>query len=149
MANEIITVLFQQRLLAKALYDNVAESPDELAFKRGDLITILEQDTGGLEGWWLCSLRGKQGIAPGNRLKMVTGQVANHVRAHTMDNPEPNVDQEWNRRSWDGSSNKVCYYLHTCSYFLIDSINNCLCHRNKLFGGILTVLLWHSLGIWQ
>lgn len=46
--------------MARALYDNIAESPDELAFRRGDLLTILEQNTGGSEGWWLCSLRGRQ-----------------------------------------------------------------------------------------
>ncbi|KAI8759366.1 protein YSC84, partial [Biomphalaria glabrata] len=59
--------------LAKALYDNIAETPDELAFRRGDVLTVLEQDTKGLEGWWLCSLRNKHGIAPGNRLKIVSG----------------------------------------------------------------------------
>lgn len=103
----------QQRLLAKALFDNIAESPDELAFKRGDVITILEQETGGLEGWWLCSLRGKQGIAPGNRLKIITGMVANHVRSHTADFPSTNQkqDQEWNRRSWDGSSNNKVTFI--------------------------------------
>lgn len=46
--------------MARALYDNIAESPDELAFRRGDLLTVLEQNTGGSEGWWLCSLRGRQ-----------------------------------------------------------------------------------------
>ncbi|XP_052816774.1 breast cancer anti-estrogen resistance protein 1-like isoform X2 [Mya arenaria] len=105
-------MVVEQRLLAKALYDNVAESQDELDFKRGDVITVLEQETGGLEGWWLCSLRGKQGIAPGNRLKMLTGSVANHVRSHTADfqtlpQPTERTHQEWNRRSWDGSTNKV------------------------------------------
>ncbi|XP_059054032.1 breast cancer anti-estrogen resistance protein 1 isoform X2 [Achroia grisella] len=59
--------------MARALYDNIAESPDELAFRRGDLLTVLEQNTGGSEGWWLCSLRGRQGICPGNRLKVVAG----------------------------------------------------------------------------
>ncbi|KAH9515587.1 Breast cancer anti-estrogen resistance protein 1 [Bulinus truncatus] len=59
--------------LAKALYDNIAETPDELAFRRGDVLTVLEQDTKGLDGWWLCSLRGKHGIAPGNRLKILSG----------------------------------------------------------------------------
>lgn len=109
MIEGCVFLYFQQRLLAKALYDNDAESPDELAFKRGDLITVIEQETGGLEGWWLCSLRGKQGIAPGNRLKMVTGVMANHMRSHTVDIPvsSANVEQDWNRRSWDGSSNKV------------------------------------------
>ncbi|KAB7499043.1 Breast cancer anti-estrogen resistance protein 1 [Armadillidium nasatum] len=59
--------------VARALYDNVAESPDELAFCKGDLLTVLEQNTAGLEGWWLCSLRGRQGICPGNRLRIVPG----------------------------------------------------------------------------
>lgn len=47
----------QQKLHAKAIYENIAESPDELAFKRGDILTVIEQDTDGLTGWWLCSLR--------------------------------------------------------------------------------------------
>ena len=59
--------------LAKALYDNLAESVDEIAFRKGDILNVVEQDTGGLDGWWLVSLRGKQGIAPGNRLKMISG----------------------------------------------------------------------------
>ncbi|KAG7295970.1 hypothetical protein JYU34_021062 [Plutella xylostella] len=57
--------------MARALYDNIAESPEELAFRRGDLLTVLEQNTGGSDGWWLCSLRGRQGICPGNRLRVV------------------------------------------------------------------------------
>lgn len=60
-------------MLAKALYDNVAESPDELSFRKGDIMTVLERDTQGLEGWWLCSLHGRQGIVPGNRLKILVG----------------------------------------------------------------------------
>ena len=46
--------------MALAVFDNLAETPDELAFRRGDTLTVLEQNTGGLEGWWLCSLRGRQ-----------------------------------------------------------------------------------------
>uniref|UniRef100_A0A8C4S2F2 Breast cancer anti-estrogen resistance protein 1 n=1 Tax=Erpetoichthys calabaricus TaxID=27687 RepID=A0A8C4S2F2_ERPCA len=60
-------------VLAKALYDNVAESPDELSFRKGDIMTVLERDTQGLDGWWLCSLHGRQGIVPGNRLKIIVG----------------------------------------------------------------------------
>ncbi|KAK7898307.1 hypothetical protein WMY93_019160 [Mugilogobius chulae] len=47
-----------KNLMAKALYDNVPESPEELAFRKGDILTVIEQNTGGLEGWWLCSLHG-------------------------------------------------------------------------------------------
>ncbi|KAM9738481.1 LOW QUALITY PROTEIN: enhancer of filamentation 1 [Menidia menidia] len=64
-----------KNLMAKALYDNVPESPEELAFRKGDILTVIEQNTGGLEGWWLCSLHGRQGIAPGNRLKLLIGPL--------------------------------------------------------------------------
>lgn len=57
-----------QTVLAKALYDNIADNEDELTFRKGDVITVLEKDIDGLFGWWLCSLHGRQGIAPGNRL---------------------------------------------------------------------------------
>ncbi|XP_006002463.1 breast cancer anti-estrogen resistance protein 1 isoform X1 [Latimeria chalumnae] len=60
-------------VLAKALYDNVAESPDELSFRKGDIMTVLERNTQGLDGWWLCSLHGRKGIVPGNRLKILVG----------------------------------------------------------------------------
>ncbi|XP_052458323.1 embryonal Fyn-associated substrate [Carassius gibelio] len=53
-------------VLAKALFDNAAESPEELAFRKGDILMVLDQDGG--PGWWLCSLHGRQGIAPANRL---------------------------------------------------------------------------------
>lgn len=53
-------LILLQTMYAKAIYDNIAECPDELAFKRGDLLTVIEQDTDGLEGWWLCTLRGRQ-----------------------------------------------------------------------------------------
>eukprot|EP00057_Strongylocentrotus_purpuratus_P004024 XP_003727857.1 PREDICTED: breast cancer anti-estrogen resistance protein 1 isoform X2 [Strongylocentrotus purpuratus] len=76
---------FCGHVLAKALYDNTAEAPDELAFRKGDIVTVLEQNTGGLEGWWLCSLNGRQGIAPGNRLKLLAGiyESPNHPNTNT------------------------------------------------------------------
>ncbi|KAM4606807.1 breast cancer anti-estrogen resistance protein 1 [Discoglossus pictus] len=36
-------------------------------------MTVLERNTQGLDGWWLCSLHGRQGIVPGNRLKILVG----------------------------------------------------------------------------
>ncbi|XP_031558767.1 breast cancer anti-estrogen resistance protein 1-like isoform X2 [Actinia tenebrosa] len=60
-----------QTVLAKALYDNIADNADELTFRKGDVITVLEKDIDGLYGWWLCSLHGRQGIAPGNRLSEI------------------------------------------------------------------------------
>ncbi|XP_029437272.1 embryonal Fyn-associated substrate-like, partial [Rhinatrema bivittatum] len=53
--------------LAKALYDNAAETAEELSFRKGDIMMVVERDTAGLRGWWLCSLHGRQGIVPGNR----------------------------------------------------------------------------------
>ncbi|NXY91065.1 CASL protein, partial [Alcedo cyanopectus] len=64
-----------QNLMARALYDNVPECAEELAFRKGDILTVIEQNTEGLEGWWLCSLHGRQGIVPGNRLKLLIGPV--------------------------------------------------------------------------
>ncbi|KAI8519888.1 cellular response to endothelin [Branchiostoma belcheri] len=67
------TIGSEVNVLAKALYDNIPETPDELGFRKGDIVTVLEQNTQGLEGWWLCSLHGRQGIAPGNRMKLLAG----------------------------------------------------------------------------
>lgn len=60
-----------QTVLAKALFDNTAESPEELAFRKGDILMVLEQEQSGGPGWWLCSLHGRQGIAPANRLRLL------------------------------------------------------------------------------
>ena len=57
--------------MAKALYDNLADAPDELSFRKGDIVTVIEQDVDGLIGWWLCLLHGRQGIVPGNRLQVI------------------------------------------------------------------------------
>lgn len=61
--------------MARALYDNVPECAEELAFRKGDILTVIEQNTEGLEGWWLCSLHGRQGIVPGNRVKLLIGPI--------------------------------------------------------------------------
>ncbi|CAH1398721.1 unnamed protein product [Nezara viridula] len=79
---------------AVALYDNTAESADELSFKSGDILNIVQQDSQGLEGWWICSLRGKQGICPSNRLRLLTEAELTLLR-------------ERRRRSWNTQSNKV------------------------------------------
>ncbi|XP_057693606.1 breast cancer anti-estrogen resistance protein 1 isoform X1 [Corythoichthys intestinalis] len=75
-------------VLAKALYDNAAESPDELSFRKGDILTVLERDTQGLDGWWLCSLHGRQGIVPGNRLKVLVGMYDKQQDHGTPSIPE-------------------------------------------------------------
>lgn len=61
-----------QAQLARALYDNTAESPQELSFRRGDVLRVLQREgAGGLDGWCLCSLHGQQGIVPANRVKLL------------------------------------------------------------------------------
>uniref|UniRef100_A0A8C3U702 Cas scaffolding protein family member 4 n=1 Tax=Catharus ustulatus TaxID=91951 RepID=A0A8C3U702_CATUS len=72
------------RHLAKALYDNKAECSDELAFRRGDILTVLEQHVPGSQGWWRCSLHGRHGLAPANRLQLLPPAPA---RGHQP--PEP------------------------------------------------------------
>ncbi|CAM5072226.1 unnamed protein product [Eretmochelys imbricata] len=57
--------------LARALFDNVAECPEELSFRRGDLMLVLQPKVPGLAGWHLCSLHGQQGIVPGNRVRIL------------------------------------------------------------------------------
>lgn len=53
-------------LLARARYNNVAESPDELSFRQGDIVTVREKDHNQQMDWWLCELRGKVGMVPAN-----------------------------------------------------------------------------------
>nr|XP_020665415.1 embryonal Fyn-associated substrate [Pogona vitticeps] len=57
--------------LCRALYDNAAECPDELSFRKGDLMVLLQPEAPGLEGWHLCSLHGHQGIVPANRVRVL------------------------------------------------------------------------------
>ncbi|EFA78234.1 myosin IB [Heterostelium album PN500] len=52
-----------QRPTVKALYDYDAASQDELSFKEGDQIVIIQKDNG---GWWEGELRGKKGWVPAN-----------------------------------------------------------------------------------
>lgn len=88
-------------VLAKALFDNAAESPEELAFRKGDILMVLEQEQEGGPGWWLCSLHGRQGIAPANRLRLLQNTAAGSnpsldaCRAPSMDSvlvsPRPQV----------------------------------------------------------
>eukprot|EP00062_Callorhinchus_milii_P002895 gi/632939987/ref/XP_007883843.1/ PREDICTED: cas scaffolding protein family member 4-like [Callorhinchus milii] len=71
LAKQMVSATCSQNLMAKALYDNRAETADELAFRKGDILTVIEQNVKGNAGWWRCSLHGRQGIAPGNRLQLL------------------------------------------------------------------------------
>ena len=109
-------------VLAKALYDNIAETPEEIAFSRGDILTVVERDTRGLEGWWLCTLRDRTGIAPGNRLRVLAGMYTPRAgdlapvlqrqkpvedTGSIYQTPPSQGDINWRRRSWLVESDKV------------------------------------------
>lgn len=48
----------------------------------------MEQDVDGLIGWWLCSLHGRQGIAPGNRLQEIKRRIEGHTSPQTYKSNE-------------------------------------------------------------
>lgn len=112
----VMTSFLFQNCVARALYDNIAESPDELAFRRGDLLTVLEQNTAGIEGWWLCALRGRQGICPGNRLRLLPGVYDPSPLNTTPQHDLNTLQRQGKRRSWHVQPNKVglCRSCATC-----------------------------------
>ncbi|KAL3284821.1 hypothetical protein HHI36_018960 [Cryptolaemus montrouzieri] len=57
--------------MAYALFDNTPDTPDELSFRKGDILVVLDQNLSNIEGWWLCALNGNQGICPANRLRIL------------------------------------------------------------------------------
>ena len=74
-------------LRAKALFSNVADTPEELSFNAGDVLTVLELDVAGAAGWWLCMLDGQTGIAPGNRLRPLPASVAGALSGRRLPPP--------------------------------------------------------------
>jgi len=53
---------------AKALYDYDAENPDDLSFKEGDTIVVLDQSDP--SGWWEGEINGKTGFFPSNFVEL-------------------------------------------------------------------------------
>lgn len=47
-----------------ALWTYPAQAPDELSFKEGDMVTILQKPEG--LDWWWASLCGREGLVPNN-----------------------------------------------------------------------------------
>nr|XP_001341038.2 cas scaffolding protein family member 4 [Danio rerio] len=70
-----------ETLFARALYANTAETEDELAFCKGEIILVLEKNVVGSTGWWKCALRGRQGLAPANRLAPLSPAEAEQIAA--------------------------------------------------------------------
>ncbi|CAG9767492.1 unnamed protein product [Ceutorhynchus assimilis] len=104
-----------QHCLARALYDNVPDSPDELEFRKGDTLVVLEQNTANIEGWWLCSLRGRQGICPANRLRLIPGVFESSQPQSRVCSPQffdnhgelSYLQKQGKRRSWQLHPNQV------------------------------------------
>jgi len=63
--------------LAVALFNNDVDDEDELEFRKGDILTVLIENPNGLNGWWLCERKGKCGLCPGNRLKLISTTQSN------------------------------------------------------------------------
>ena len=55
---------------AKALFDYEARAPDELSFKRRDIITVLDKDEED-EGWYTGELSGARGLFPHNYVQLL------------------------------------------------------------------------------
>ncbi|XP_055909857.1 breast cancer anti-estrogen resistance protein 1 isoform X2 [Eupeodes corollae] len=85
------TKRINKKIYAKAIYDNLADTPDELAFKKGDILTVIEQDSDGCEGWWLCTVRGRQGICPGNRLRIINSYDSGCFSPSPASSPCPSL----------------------------------------------------------
>ncbi|XP_026849722.1 breast cancer anti-estrogen resistance protein 1 [Drosophila persimilis] len=81
----------KSKLYAKAIYDNHADSPDELPFKKGDILTVIEQDTEGIQGWWLCALKNRQGLCPGNRLRILNSYDSGCFSPSPASSPIPSL----------------------------------------------------------
>uniref|UniRef100_G3NCJ9 Breast cancer anti-estrogen resistance protein 1 n=1 Tax=Gasterosteus aculeatus aculeatus TaxID=481459 RepID=G3NCJ9_GASAC len=130
-------------LMAKALYDNMPESPEELAFRKGDILTVIEQNTGGLEGWWLCSLHGRQGIAPGNRLKLLIGPMfeAQAPAAAAQSPPQSSAYQQKryifiSQLSGDAGGRRTVFVKVSFAFW--DSSSDCLLPPPTVIGQVVT-----------
>ncbi|XP_075051547.1 SH3 domain-containing protein 21 isoform X2 [Mixophyes fleayi] len=51
--------------LAKVMFDYDPSTPDELALKKGDVVSVISKETED-EGWWRGELNGKSGVFPDN-----------------------------------------------------------------------------------
>ncbi|VDL63070.1 unnamed protein product [Hymenolepis diminuta] len=90
-ANSSNTASENTTILARALFDNTAEVSQELTFTRGDVLTVLKKDPPGFEGWWICNLAGKVGIAPGNRLEILGSVKPKNKPSTSRSTPPANV----------------------------------------------------------
>jgi len=76
-------------LLAKARYNNLSETEDELSFRQGDVVTVLKKDFNQQRDWWLCELRGKVGMVPANYLEIFHEQANYDIPKASKSSPSP------------------------------------------------------------
>ncbi len=90
-------------MLARARYNNVAETEDELTFRQGDVVNVIKKDFNQQRDWWLCELRGKVGMVPANYLEIFHEQATYDIpkpskkasrSPHTTLNPQNTVQDE-------------------------------------------------------
>ncbi|KAM6927867.1 cas scaffolding protein family member 4 [Xenentodon cancila] len=100
-----------QSKLAKALYDNTAECADELAFKKGDIVMVMDQNVAGTSGWWMCSLYGRHGLAPANRLKLLPQTETTDYSRFVSEKSKLTQSKSYNteQSSTQGSPNSLTY----------------------------------------
>uniref|UniRef100_A0A8C3AKV1 Cas scaffold protein family member 4 n=1 Tax=Cyclopterus lumpus TaxID=8103 RepID=A0A8C3AKV1_CYCLU len=65
--------------------------------RKGDIVTVMDQSVAGTSGWWMCSLYGRHGLAPANRLQLLpqTGTTAGSLR-HDVYAVPPSLPQDPN-----------------------------------------------------
>lgn len=70
----------------KALYDYTAMHEDELSFKEGDFLSLLELVDAG--AWWKAGFRGRTGLAPGNYVEVLKKPVVQNMRDRLQESDE-------------------------------------------------------------
>ncbi|CAG7833422.1 unnamed protein product [Allacma fusca] len=90
----------ERATLARALYSNTPEAKNELLFRKGDILTVIEIDHDMQPGWWLCTLRGQRGICPGNYLELIEDKYAiPHSPIRTDSSSNGNLGSDPSRES--------------------------------------------------
>jgi hypothetical protein len=112
LSREIVKKKNNIKMFAIALYDNEAESEDELNFKKDDILEIIEFDFEGLEGWWFCKLNNKTGLAAGNRLK-----ILNVKQQQIYNNRNTLRDSNASTISNISTNSKLVSYFIVCFFY--------------------------------
>jgi len=116
-------------LRATALFNNISETPEELTFDAGDQLVVLEQDVGGAVGWWLCSLRGRTGIVPGNRLRLNGNVTPTGNRSRSgLDNSPVNIGSRFGSGGRQCLiTDQVCFIVQSCDLQITKRLRSIRC----------------------